>query len=136
MSLLFFIVATVMTSCAFGPGVYYGSTGRVYAHTGGSFMAARKEVIAEVETKAGDKIKYMAKGEEADDVPLAVAAAYGMVGMAKEATATTVAKEKTVQHAATQTSAQHAATTAAKTQVTTEAIKAGNVAPIGIITPP
>jgi hypothetical protein len=78
----------------------------------------------------------MAKGEEADDVPLAVAAAYGMVGMAKEATATTVAKEKTVQHAATQTSAQHAATTAAKTQVTTEAIKAGNVAPIGTITPP
>lgn len=84
-----------MASCAFGPGVYYGKTGSIYAHTGGAFLAARKEVIAEVETKGGDKIKYMAKGEEADDVALAAAAAYGMVGMAKEATATEAAKQST-----------------------------------------
>jgi hypothetical protein len=126
----------LMVSCAFGPGVYYGKSGSVYAHTGGAFLAARKEVIAEVETKAGDKIKYMAKGEEADDVALAAAAAYGMVGMAKEATATAVAKEKTTQHAATQATAQHAATTNAKTAVTTEAIKAGAPVTVAPITPP
>lgn len=89
------LLPLLMASCAFGPGVYYGKTGSIYAHTGGAFLAARKEVIAEVETKGGDKIKYMAKGEEADDVALAAAAAYGMVGMAKEATATEAAKQST-----------------------------------------
>lgn len=130
------LLPLLMASCAFGPGVYYGKTGSIYAHTGGAFLAARKEVIAEVETKGGDKIKYMAKGEEADDVALAAAAAYGMVGMAKEATATEATKQATTRHAATQATAQHATTTAAKTAVTTEAIKAGTPVVVAPITPP
>jgi hypothetical protein len=82
------LLPLLIASCAAGPGVYYSKTGSVYAHTGWALLAARKEVIAEVETKGGDKIKYMAKGEEADDVALAAAAGYGMGIVSKHTNAT------------------------------------------------
>jgi hypothetical protein len=121
---LLLLLPFILSSCAFGPGVYYGKSGISYAHTGGSFIASRKEVMAKVTTKAGDTIEYMSKGEEADDVALAAASAYGAGILSKHTASVDKAKVagETSRHAATQSTKQ--AATAAKAGVATEAIKA------------
>lgn len=103
------LIPLLLSSCAFGPGIYRGKEGAYYVHTGGAFISARKEVMAKVTTLEGDTIEYMAKGEEADDVALAATAAYGVAASAKEATTTALAKESTTRHAAGQVTAQKAA---------------------------
>ncbi len=145
---LLFLVITVigLSSCTSGPIIretgVLNDSGQIVGSTtiflGGTLAAKRKGVVTQVKKtgKGGWSVAYMVDSESSEAVPMALAAAYGMAAASADAATVSVAKEKTTQHAATQATAQHGVTVAGKTAVTTEAIKAGNVAPIGTITPP
>lgn len=96
------LLALLMPSCAFGPGIVRTSNGNYYAHTGGSLLAARKEVLAKLHTKEGDDIEYMVRGEHADAVAKTVAAGWAAGLISGDNASVEIAKESTAKHAATQ----------------------------------
>lgn len=59
----------LLASCANGPSITRTSNGLYHANMGWTLMAKREDVVAEIETKEGDHIKYATKIENSTDVP-------------------------------------------------------------------
>lgn len=59
-----------LSSCTTSPKVERRADGSYIVDAGTAFMASRSGVVAEVKTREGDHIKYMAKAEDSTRVPL------------------------------------------------------------------
>ena len=102
----FILFAVILSSCTTSPTIKRGADGSYEANAGSTFMASRSGVIAEVKTREGDHIKFVAKVEDSTKVPIsflrtagtAVAGwIYGQSVQAAELTSQVASQEATKQ---------------------------------------
>lgn len=69
--LLCLLAALTLTSCADGPSVteFRPDGTKVHYRTGGTVMARRKNVVAEIEAPTGYHIRYSTEEEDSTEVP-------------------------------------------------------------------
>ena len=65
----FILCAVILSSCTTSPTISRKPDGTYLVNGGGTFMASRAGIVAEVKTAEGDSIKFLAKAEDSTKVP-------------------------------------------------------------------
>ena len=119
------LYALLLCSCVHAPVVRRDADGGITASMGGVFMARRKNVLAEITTKEGDRIRYQTEEESGEDVPKSLISAYAAKWLAAIQGDVTKHKDSVDSQTTLGLGAQGVQKEGIKAGVQTEAIKGG-----------